>query len=64
MTFKNIKRSAYFQTDGMRVNCDGSTIAMRKPNLKLMPNHFHVLKTFRRIWNIGQAISDGKGWYK
>jgi hypothetical protein len=61
--FKNIKRSAYFEPSGLRVNCDGSTIAMRKPALRLMPNHFHPLKRFRRIWNpflTGQAISDGK----
>ena len=45
MGFKNIKRSVYINKDGLRVNCDGTTIRDRKPNLKLMPNHFKRIKT-------------------
>jgi len=51
----------------MRVNCDGTTIKDRKPNLNLKPNYYKYLPKIRRIWNpalTGQAISDGKGWYK
>ena len=65
--FKNVKRNAYFEPNGMRVNCDGTTIKDRKPNLNLKPNYYKYLPKIRRIWNpalTGQAISDGKGWYK
>ena len=58
-----MKRSSYFLLNGTRVNCDGSTVTMRKPNLKLMPNHFKPLKRFHRIFNTGQALKDGRGWY-
>jgi len=65
--FKNFKRSAYFKPNGMRVNCDGTTVKDRKHNLLLRPNHYHVLPRVHRIFNPklqGQAISDGEGWYK
>ena len=48
MSFKNIKRSAYIDKNGLRVNCDGSTIKDRKPNLKIMPNH-RVFIPSRRV---------------
>jgi len=62
--FKNIKRSAYFDMKGMRVNCDGSSIKDRKPNLKLCSNHYGSFPKIYRIYNRGIARSDGKGWYK
>jgi len=43
------------------------TILDRKPALKLCPNHFNTSSSKGRYWNSshrGQAISDGKGWYK
>ena len=49
MGFKNIKRSAYIDKKGLRVNCDGSTILGRKPNLNLKPNHFRHIPTMRWI---------------
>ncbi len=49
MSFKNIKRSAYVKQNGLRVNCDGTTIKDRKPNLKIMPNHRSYVKTVRFI---------------
>lgn len=67
MGFKNIKRSAYFKPNGMRVNCDGTTIQNRKINIQLCSNHFKFTKRVHRIWNPGingQAIRDGNGWYK
>jgi len=64
MAFKNIKRSAYFKPNGMRVNCDGTTVRDRKPNLKICPNHFKTLKRSYRIWTRGPAIRDGSGWYE
>ena len=39
MALKGRKKSAFIQKDGLRVNCDGTTIKDRKPNLKIMPNH-------------------------
>ena len=68
MSFTNIKRSAYFLLDGMRVNCDGTTILERKPHLNPKPNHYkYTGQRVHRIHNPelkGQAISDGKGWFK
>lgn len=49
MGFKNIKRSAYVDRKGLRVNCDGTTIKDRKPNLKLMPNHYRFIPSRRVI---------------
>jgi len=44
------------------------TIKDRKPNLKLCPNHFHLISEApRRYYPSGQlppARRDGKGWYK
>jgi len=43
------------------------TILEKKPNLKLCSNHFKTKFTYGRYWNSnvkGQAISDGKKWYK
>ena len=56
MSFKNIKRSAYIQTNGLRVNCDGSTIKDRKPNLKIMSNH-RVFIPSRRVLKQGKPVS-------
>ena len=56
MGFKNIKRSAYINEEGLRVNCDGTTFRDRKPNLKLMPNHRHYVPTIRYI-KINQSKS-------
>jgi len=42
-------------------------IKIVKPNLQLKPNHYHFISTARlRVWpgSNGQAISNGKGWYK
>lgn len=49
MSFKNIKRSAYIKSNGLRVNCDGTTIKDRKPDLKLMPNHFRYQPLIRWV---------------
>ena len=49
MSFKNIKRSAYIKKNGLRVNCDDTTIKDRKPDLKIMPNHRRYQPTFRYI---------------
>jgi len=65
--FKNRKRNAYFKPSGMRVNCDGTTMEDRKPDISLKQNHYQFLPRFGRIWNSkiqGQALSDGNGWYK
>ena len=43
MGFKNRKRSAYIDKNKLRVNCDGTTIKDRKPNLKLKSNHFRYV---------------------
>jgi len=41
------------------------TILKRKPRLKLCSNHFKTEYPVHRIWTMrGQAIRDGKGWYK
>jgi len=43
------------------------TILNRKPDLKLCSNHFNTFSSKGRYWNSlhrGQAVSDGKGWYK
>jgi hypothetical protein len=37
-----------------------------KPNLRLKPNHFKHKKRIIRRWDskhLGQAFSDGHGWY-
>jgi hypothetical protein len=39
-------------------------ILKRKPDLKLMPNHYKEEIHPNRIWNEGTAIRDGHGWYK
>lgn len=49
MSFKNIKRSAYTDKDGLRGNCDNTTIKDRKPDLKLMPNHYRFKPTVHYI---------------
>ena len=49
MGFKNIKRSAYINKDKLRVNCDGTTIKDRKPNLNLKSNHFRYVPAIRWI---------------
>lgn len=66
MARKNWKRSAYFKPNGLRVNCDGTDIKDRKPDLRLKSNHFKSFKRHHRIWpaHLGQAVSDGQGWYK
>ena len=40
------------------------TILLRKPNLKLKPNHYRFFSRAGRIFQGGKAISDGRGWYK
>jgi len=69
MSPKNVhgKKSAILHPDGTWQNCDGTTIKDRKPNLKLYSNHYKFIPRIHRIWNPllqGQAISDGKGWYR
>ena len=49
MAFKNTKRSAYINKDKLRVNCDGTTIEDRKPNLNLKSNHFRYVPVFRPV---------------
>ena len=42
-------------------------IKKEKPELKLYPNHYHYVSGKGRTWQSeykGQAISDGRGWYK
>ena len=56
-----------FRSDGMRINRDGTTVVDRKPHINLKSNHFKYIPRIHRIWNpqlTGQAIADGKGWYK
>ena len=65
--FKNFKRNAYFKPSGMRVNCDGTTVKDRKPNMLVKPNHHQFMPRIHRIWNShvqGQALSDGYGWFR
>ena len=69
MSPKNVhgKKSAILKPDGTWINCDGTTVKDRKPNILLCPNHFRVVPKVHRFWNSsikGQAISDGEGWYK
>lgn len=41
------------------------TIKERKPDLKLCPNHYHVVSTRTwPSWAKGTARRDGRGWYK
>lgn len=44
------------------------TIKERKPDLKLCPNHYHVVSTASTrtwpSWTKGTARRDGRGWYK
>ncbi len=43
------------------------TMRERKPSLKLCSNHYKDDISKGRFWNSyqrGQAISDGKGWYR
>ena len=47
MSFKNIRRKAYINEEGLRVNCDGTTIKDRKPDLKLKSNHFKFQQKFK-----------------
>lgn len=65
MGVKNVhgKKSSILKPDGTWVNGDGTTIKDRKPNLKLCPNHYRFIPKTHRIWNQGQAIKDGRGWY-
>lgn len=52
---------------GVRVNADGTTPLDRKPNLTLHENHTKPLMLPIRVWDsakLGQAVSDGEGWYK
>ena len=40
---------------------------MKKPNLKLKPNHYKYVSEYLRIYRsykLPPARSDGKGWYK
>ncbi len=47
MGSKNTKRSAYINSKDLRVNCDGTTVKDRKPDLRLKSNHFKRLPTVR-----------------
>lgn len=49
--FKNIKRDAHINKQGLWVNCDGSTIKDRKPDLELKPNHFRFTYKWRPVKN-------------
>lgn len=63
MPFKNKKRkNKKINSKKLQVNCINQTIKDRKPDLKLMSNHFP--DPVKRIWNQGIAIRNGKGWYK
>ena len=69
MSLKNVhgKKSSILKPDGTWVNGDGTTIKDRKPNLVLCSNHRRHVPKIHRIHNPflkGQAVRDGKGWYK
>ena len=62
-----LPRGANILSNGLRVNCDGTTIKTRKRDLKLMSNHFKRPILPKRIWHSfhqGTAVRDGNGWYK
>ncbi len=49
MSFKNKKRDAYINKEGLWVSCDGTTIKQRKPDLKLKSNHFRFRPIMRLV---------------
>jgi len=50
----------------MNKTLKNSDILKKKPNLNLKPNHYDYSSETIRMWPAlnGQAIRDGKGWYK
>lgn len=51
MSFKTWKVVAYVNEEGLRVNGDGTSIIDRKPELKLMTNHYRYIKNIKWVTN-------------
>ncbi len=58
--FKDTKKSAYLNSEGLWVSCDGTTIKDRKPHINLKPNHFKREPTRRVIRTPEQTLIENK----